>query len=86
MVAAPAGDDDGLRGIQCFETRVDGYPKASQCMHRSWIDGNDLMAIPRYIQLRAGQAEDLQGDTKLEHAKAFINEDCHGSGMRMHLA
>lgn len=86
MVAAPAGDDDGLRGIQCFEARVDGYSKASQRMHRSSVDGNDLMAIPRYIQLRTGQAEDLQGDTKLEHAQAFINEDCHGSWGRMHLA
>lgn len=86
MVTAPAGDDDGSRGNQCFEARVDGYPKASQRMHRSSVDGDDLMAIPRYIQLRARQAEDLQGDTKLEHAKAFINEDCHGSGMRMHLA
>jgi hypothetical protein len=75
-----------VRLIEGFEPGIDGYSKASQRMHRSWVNGNDLMVVPRDVQLRTRQAEYLQGDAKLEYAQAFINEDRHGSGMSVHLA
>ncbi|MCY1179076.1 hypothetical protein D9M73_194560 [compost metagenome] len=66
LAVAPAGNDDGPRLLQQFQAAIGQYLDATHGAHRALIDGRDLMAVPREVELRPGQAKDLHGDAEFE--------------------
>ncbi|MNI70969.1 hypothetical protein D3C73_1268150 [compost metagenome] len=72
--------------MQQFQAAIGQYLNATHGAHRALIDGRDLMAVPREVELRPGQAKDLHGDAEFEGTQAIVGEDRDQSWRKMHLA
>lgn len=83
---APAGDDDGPRVGEHFHAAIGQDLDAAHGAHRAMIDGDDTMLVPRELEFRAWQAEDLHGNAELERAEAIVGQNRNHSWAGVHLA
>ena len=75
VAVAPAGNDDGARLGQQFQAAIGQHLNPAHGAHRALIDRRNRMRVPREIELRSGQAEDLHGDAELECAEAIVGQN-----------
>ncbi|MNC23784.1 hypothetical protein D3C75_718190 [compost metagenome] len=83
---APTGDDDGAGIGEQFHAAIGQYLDAAHGPHRTLIDRDDTMLVPRKIEFRSWQAEDLHGNAELERAQAVVGQNRDHSWGGLHLA
>ena len=86
LAVAPAGNDDGPGLFEQFQAAIGQHLDATHGAHRSLIDSGDAVLVPREIELRSRQAEDLDGDAELERTEAVVGQNGDRSWGRLHLA
>ncbi|MNF90662.1 hypothetical protein D3C84_732320 [compost metagenome] len=83
---APAGNDDGAGIGEQFHAAIGQDLDAAHGTHRTLIDRDDTMLVPRKIEFRSWQAEDLHGNAELERAQAVVGQNRDHSWGGLHLA